>query len=186
MLDMAHEYSFVDPLGEVVLTTISDLAYRPDRQLAYRISYSHHRWYKQDVGAHMSNLLKTYCKGMFNGRVDVGDFLILIRDSVHHMNLSALGLIPWVEVRICSLVGLSLGWAGWVLMVCILHIAPVCLVLIKVTIVGNWDEVWVLVVEVVLSPVSSWLICPITVQVSRCCADSCSDIGAFLYLMSWV
>ena len=31
VFDMADEYSFVDPLGEVVRSTISDLAYRPDR-----------------------------------------------------------------------------------------------------------------------------------------------------------
>ena len=63
VFDMAHEYSFVDPLGEVVRMTIFDLAYRPDRQLVYRISYNHRRQYKHDVGAHMSNLLKTYRKG---------------------------------------------------------------------------------------------------------------------------
>ena len=63
LFNMAQEYNFVNRLGEIVRVTIPDLAYRPSHQLAHWVSYNHHRRRRQDVGAHMSNLLKAYSKG---------------------------------------------------------------------------------------------------------------------------
>ena len=63
LLDMANEYQFSDKKGRLTLTEISEHCYRPDRALAYRIFYNHHHHYKQDMGAHMCNLLKAHAQG---------------------------------------------------------------------------------------------------------------------------
>ena len=62
-IDQAQEYRLADTEGKITYTTIPNHAYRPDRQLAYRMIRDPLRDYKKGVATHLSNLLLAHRQG---------------------------------------------------------------------------------------------------------------------------
>ena len=98
--------------------------------------------------------------GLYLGRVYVCVMgLVLGRVDVCVVRVSG-GV--WVDVGVGSLILLHLGWAGWVLAICILHVPPICLVLVTIPIICNRNEVGVLVIILICPPivtfVASWVV----------------------------